>query len=138
MEVTKVAAAVIWKDGLILVTQRPPGKPRAGLWEFPGGKMEHGETIEQTLIREVKEELGLDCRELLPWQVIRHQYPDMMVELHFIHVLEFSGTPTPHDGQDLRWVSKAEALKLPFLPADAAILAALPAAKPALRGCSLL
>ena len=130
MDVINVAAAIIWKDDRILVAERPHGKPRGGFWEFPGGKREPGETMEETLIREVKEELGLECRKILPWQVTRHQYPDMLVELHFMHVLEFSGEPAPYDGQVLRWASKDEALGLPFLPADAKVLEDLPRSKP--------
>lgn len=97
----------------------------AGFWEFPGGKREPGETMEEALVRELREELGIACGRLLPWTRLRHAYPDMQVVLHFIHVLDFSGEPEARDGQELRWVSPEEAAGLDFLPADTAVVAAI-------------
>lgn len=122
MPVTRVAAGVLWKGDRFLAARRPDDKPRGGFWEFPGGKQEQGEDIQETLIRELREELDLTANRVVPWKVFRHQYPDMMVELHFMHVHEFFGTPFPLDGQELRWLTPEEARALPFLPADKEIL----------------
>lgn len=120
--VTRVAAAVLWKGDRFLAARRPDGKSRGGFWEFPGGKQEPGEEMQNTLIRELREELDLTVVRAVPWKVFRHQYSDMLVELHFMHVHQFSGTPFPLDGQELRWLTPEEARALPFLPADREIL----------------
>ncbi|MDL2267559.1 (deoxy)nucleoside triphosphate pyrophosphohydrolase [Desulfovibrio sp. OttesenSCG-928-G15] len=125
MQHVQVAAGIIWNSGRFLAARRPEGKPRAGFWEFPGGKQEPGESMEQTLCRELREELGIHCRRVVPWRVVEHDYPDLRVTLHFMHVLDFTGTPSPHDGQELRWSTPEEALLLDFLPADRGILAAI-------------
>ncbi len=125
MRSIEVAAGVIWKHGRFLAARRPAGKPRAGYWEFPGGKREPGETIEEALRRELREELGIACGRLLAWKSVSHTYPDVRVNLHFIHVLDFTGEPEPRDGQTLRWVSPAEAPSLDFLPADKALVTEL-------------
>ena len=118
-----VAAGIVWKAGRFLAAKRPSGRSWAGYWEFPGGKQEAGETIEQTLTREMEEELGIRCARIIPWQSIRHSYPDVVVDLHFMHVLRFEGEPSPKDGQELRWVSVKEAGELAFLPADIGVVA---------------
>ena len=118
----QVAAGIIWRNGRFLAAKRPEGKPCAGFWEFPGGKQEPGESMEETLRRELREELGIDCGAPVPWEVIRHDYSDVRVILHFMHVTEFSGEPSSHDGQELRWVTPTEARELPFLPADIAVV----------------
>lgn len=125
MTTIQVAAGVIWKNGRFLAARRPEGKPRAGYWEFPGGKQEQGESMEETLRRELREELGIACVSVEPWQTVSHAYPEMTVVLHFMHVTAFSGEPVPHDGQELRWVTPEEARELPFLPADEAVVAAI-------------
>lgn len=125
MQTVQVAAGIIWKGDCFLAAKRPEGKPRAGYWEFPGGKQEPGETIRETLVRELREELDIVCSTVLPWQSLCHDYPDLRVVLHFMHVLEFTGLPTPKDGQALRWVTPEEACGLPFLPADKAVIDAL-------------
>lgn len=125
MQRIQVAAGIIWSLGRFLAAKRPPGKPREGLWEFPGGKREPGESMKEALCRELLEELDIDCRTVLPWRTLLHEYPDICVELHFMHVTHYLGSPSPKDGQELRWVTPAEALALPFLPADKAILEAL-------------
>lgn len=122
MPVTRVAAGILWKGDRFLAARRPDDKPRGGFWEFPGGKQEPGEDMKETLVREIKEELDLNVGSAELWKVFRHQYPDMLVELHFMHVCEFSGTPFPLDGQELRWLTPEEARALPFLPADKEIL----------------
>jgi 8-oxo-dGTP diphosphatase len=118
----EVAAGIIWKGGLFLAAKRPEGKDRAGFWEFPGGKREPGESMEETLRRELREELSIDCGAIAPWRTITHEYSEVRVRLAFLHVLEFRGEPRPNDGQELRWVSPDEARTLPFLPADIAVV----------------
>lgn len=121
MQTVRVAAGIIWKNGRFLAARRPEGKPRAGYWEFPGGKREPGESIRETLVRELREELGITCLAAFSWRNLCHEYPDLRVVLHFMHVVEFSGTPFPGEGQLLRWVTPEEARELPFLPADRAV-----------------
>lgn len=125
MRAVDVAAGIIWREGRFLAALRPEGRPRAGFWEFPGGKRETGENIEQALRRELAEELGIACGRLLPWKIHDHAYPDVRVVLHFIHVLDFAGEPFPRDGQELRWVAPREAPALNFLPADREIAASI-------------
>lgn len=127
MNTVQVAAGIIWENGRFLAARRPEGKARAGFWEFPGGKREDGENMEETLCRELREELDITCLRVLPWREVTHEYPDIRVRLHFMHVTAFTGTPRPEDGQELRWVTPDEARSLPFLPADLAVLAELEA-----------
>lgn len=117
-----VAAGIVWRNARFLAAKRPEGKDRAGFWEFPGGKREAGESMDQTLRRELREELGIECRTVLPWLDICHDYPDITVHLYFLHVTDFTGEPAPHDGQSLRWVTPEEARSMNFLPADKEIL----------------
>lgn len=120
-----VAAGIIWKNGRFLAALRPEGKPRAGFWEFPGGKREPGEAMEETLARELEEELGITGLSIRPWQTLTHDYPDVRVVLHFMHVTEFIGLPVPRDGQTLRWVTPTEAPALNFLPADKGVISCI-------------
>jgi 8-oxo-dGTP diphosphatase len=116
---------ILWKNGRFLVARRPEGKSLAGYWEFPGGKQEPGESMEETLRRELREELGITCISLMPWQTCSHAYPELSVALHFMRVTAFSGEPAPREGQELLWVTPEEARLLSFLPADAHIVAAI-------------
>lgn len=125
MKTIQVAAGILWRNGRFLAARRPEGKAMAGYWEFPGGKLEAGESREDALRRELREELGVMCGGIEPWQTLSHAYPDMTVTLHFMHVTDFAGEPTPHDGQQLRWVTPEEARLLSFLPADVEVVAAL-------------
>lgn len=125
MKTLRVAAGVLWKEQRFLAARRPEGKPRAGYWEFPGGKQEPGETMEQTLRRELREELGITRLTIAPWRTVTHEYPEVTVVLHFMHVTAFSGEPRPRDGQELRWVTPEEARLLPFLPADEGLVAVI-------------
>jgi 8-oxo-dGTP diphosphatase len=126
-----VAAAVIeHPDGRFLLAQRPRGKVYAGYWEFPGGKIEPGETAELALKRELDEELGIEVLESLPWLTRVFTYPHGTVRLHFRRVVAWKGEPHPHEGQALAWQRHA-ALRSgsldvePMLPANAPILKAL-------------
>lgn len=122
-----VAAGIIWQAGRFLAAQRPPDKPHAGFWEFPGGKLEPGEDAAQALARELAEELDIRVRTAAFWRCAEHDYPErcLHVRLHFFHVTAFDGQPSSREGQTLRWILPEEAPALPFLPADAAIVAAL-------------
>lgn len=123
---TRVAAAVILRaDGQVLLAQRPAGKAYAGYWEFPGGKLEAGETPHDALVRELHEELGLAVRRAAPWFVQRYVYPHANVELHFFRVYAWDGEPVGHDGQAFRWQVPGVYDVSPLLPANTRVLAAL-------------
>lgn len=124
LPVVDVAAGILWRGGRLLAAQRPGGKPLAGFWELPGGKLEAGESPEAALARELAEELGVSVRESRFWRVTEHAYPErgIRVRLHFFHVTDFDGEPVAREGQALAWVTPGEAGALPFLPADADIL----------------
>jgi len=120
-----VVAGILWREGRVLAVQRPEGKPQAGFWEFPGGKVEEGEALEDALVREFEEELGLTPRAFAFWRSERHSYPELTVQLHFFQITEADGTLSALEGHHFAWVLPAEARSLPFLEADAAIVAAL-------------
>ena len=100
------ACALIDADGRVLIAQRPQGKSMAGLWEFPGGKVESGELPEETLIRELKEELGIDVKQecLAPLTFASHRYPDFHLLMPLYVCRRWEGTVTPTEGQQLAWV----------------------------------
>jgi 8-oxo-dGTP diphosphatase len=124
--IVRVAAAVIVRaDGAVLLAQRPPGKPYAGYWEFPGGKLEPGETPADALVRELHEELGLRVRSPCPWLVQEFVYPHAHVELHFFRVFDYAGEPASHDGQAFAWQDPRAIDVAPLLPANARVLASL-------------
>ena len=119
------AAVIVAPDRRVLVAQRPAGKPYAGYWEFPGGKIEPGESPRQALARELREELGIVVHRSAPWLVQRYRYPHAHVELHFIRVFEWSGEPVGHDGQAFAWQVPGRFDVLPLLPANAFVMRAL-------------
>lgn len=122
----RVAAAVVVRhDGQVLLAQRPPGKPYEGYWEFPGGKLEPGETPRQALARELREELGLHVQRAAPWIVQEFVYPHAHVELNFFRVFAWEGEPHPHDGQAFAWQTPGAFDVSPLLPANSRVLAAL-------------
>jgi 8-oxo-dGTP diphosphatase len=124
--VVRVAAAVILRsDGRVLLAQRPAGKAYAGYWEFPGGKLEPGESMRAALDRELLEELGLVVRRAAPWLVQRYTYPHAQVELHFFRVFEWEGEPVGHDGQAFAWQTPGAFDVEPLLPANTRVLRAL-------------
>ena len=116
-----VTAAVVEHDGRFLVTRRQTGVHLEGFWEFPGGKCHAGETLEQCLARELREELAVDARIGQEIFSIAHAYPDRSVELHFF-ACDLLGDPSPQIGQEMRWVTRAEMAALPFPPADAELI----------------
>lgn len=117
MKTIVVAAAVIERDGAFLVTRRPQGVHLEGYWEFPGGKCEPGESYGACLIRELREELGVDVVVGAEMHATVHAYPDRQVELHFLQC-ELCGDPAPEQGQAMQWVRRHELAALRFPPAD--------------------
>jgi len=114
------AVALIDVDGRVLLAQRPRGKPMAGLWEFPGGKVEPGETPEAALIRELGEELGIDTWQscLAPLSFASHGYPDFHLLMPLFACRKWQGVPRPREGQRLKWVRPAQLNTYPMPPAD--------------------
>ncbi len=126
MAIVRVAAAVVLRpDGAVLLAQRPAGKAYAGYWEFPGGKLEPGESPRQALVRELHEELGLGVVDAAPWFVQDFVYPHAHVELNFFRVFAWDGEPAGHDGQAFRWQLPGRFDVAPLLPANTRVLRAL-------------
>lgn len=119
-----VAAAVIRREGKILIAQRPLDKHQGGLWEFPGGKVEDGEPVRQALVRELEEELGITATTARPLIRITHDYPDKSVCLDVWEVSDFSGEAHGREGQPIRWVRPAELDSYEFPAANQPIIAA--------------
>lgn len=125
-KIVDVAAAVLQRpDGSFLLAQRPAGKIWAGYWEFPGGKLEQGESARDALVRELREELGVEVHNAYPWLMRVFTYPHATVRLHFFRVTAWSGELHPHEGQQFSWQSPTSVLVAPILPANAPILRAL-------------
>jgi 8-oxo-dGTP diphosphatase len=122
---TEVAAAVIERPGEFLLAQRPQGKPYAGFWEFPGGKIEPGEDARAALVRELREELGIEVRAATPWITRVYAYTHATVRLHFFRVTSWDGEPRPLEGQAIRWQAVGAPDVAPMLPANAPVLSAL-------------
>ena len=122
----EVSAAVLQReDGTFLLAQRPPDKIWAGYWEFPGGKIEPGETPYHALVRELHEELGITVQTAYPWLTRVFTYPHATVRLNFFRVTAWSGDLHPHEGQQFSWQPPTRVLVHPILPANAPILRAL-------------
>lgn len=116
-KVTEVAVGVMMQpDGRFLLAQRPAGKPYEGYWEFPGGKLEPGESVEAALARELHEELGLEVTRCVRWHVLEHDYPHAYVRLHFCKVTGWSGEPVGLEGQAFSWQTVPVTVG-PLLPA---------------------
>lgn len=121
------ACALIDGDGRILIAQRPVGKPMAGLWEFPGGKVEDGERPEQTLIRELKEELGISVSEdcLAPLTFASHSYPDFHLLMPLYVCRRWQGIVTAREAQQLAWVRPNRLQEYDMPPADVPLVSHL-------------
>ncbi len=124
-----VACALIDPDGRVLIAERPPGRSMAGLWEFPGGKVEAGERPEETLIRELKEELGIAVNEacLAPLTFASHSYPDFHLLMPLYVCRRWEGTTTAQEGQRLCWVKPNRLREFPMPPADEPLISHLTA-----------
>ena len=121
------ACALVDPDGRVLVTRRPPGKEMAGLWEFPGGKVEPGETPEATLVRELREELGIDTRSacLAPLTFASHAYDGFHLLMPLYVCRTWDGIVQPLEGQGLKWLRPRDLRGLDMPPADAPLIAPL-------------
>src|SRR5213592_2740206 len=121
------ACALVDPDGRVLIAQRPPGKTMAGLWEFPGGKVEAGERPEDTLIRELEEELGIVVDEqcLAPLTFASHSYPEFHVLMPLYVCRRWNRTVAPREGQRLVWVRPRELRNYPMPPADQPLISHL-------------
>ena len=121
-KVVEVAVGVlIQADGQFLLTSRPHGKVYQGYWEFPGGKLEHGEDVEQALRRELFEEIGVSVGEVHPWQVEMVDYPHALVRLHFCKVFDWTGALQMREGQAFAWQSLPVSVS-PLLPGTIPVL----------------
>ena len=128
MKIVVVAAcALVDPDGRVLLAQRPQGKPMAGLWEFPGGKVETGERPEETLIRELEEELGIVVKEacLAPLTFASHTYPEFHLIMPLYVCRRWDGTVTAKERQGLAWVWPNRLREYPMPPADVPLVAHL-------------
>lgn len=119
-----MVAALIVRDERILLDQRPPGGALGGLWEFPGGKVEPGESDAEALVRELREELGVAARILGPVSRVKHAYPDFDLEMELLEA-ELDGDPRPVEVAAVGWFRFSELAGLPMPPADQPLLPAI-------------
>jgi len=117
-----VAAAVIYVNGLFLLSKRLDHQHQGGKWEFPGGKIEDGESTEQALVRELKEELSIEVMEQSHFMSLSFEYPEKHVNLHFQLVTNFSGKEQGVEGQKVQWFSKEELITLTFPDANVPVV----------------
>lgn len=120
---TDVVAALIWEKNRFLICQRPAHKARGLLWEFVGGKTEPGETMEEALIRECREELDITVAVGDVFTQVIHEYPDILIRLTLFHCSIAEGTPKLLEHNDLKWITPEEIPQFDFCPADTDILA---------------
>ena len=125
---TEVVAALIWEGSRFMICQRPAHKARGLLWEFVGGKVEHGETKEQALVRECREELAVTVSVGSSFAEVTHEYPDLTVHLTLFHAAIAEGIPQMREHNDIRWITADEIPQYDFCPADQPILEKLLAA----------
>ena len=119
---TEVVAALVWDNGRFMICQRPAHKSNAFLWEFVGGKLEKGETKQEALIRECREELGITVEVGEEFFDVVHQYPDILVHLTIFNARIAEGTPELLEHNDLKWILPGEIPQYKFCPADDDIL----------------
>lgn len=120
---TEVVAALIWEGNRFMICQRPPHKARGLLYEFVGGKVEPGETMEDALVRECREELAVTVEVGEPFMQVVHEYPDITIRLTLFNSRIAEGTPQLLEHVDIRWIIPEEIENYPFCPADTEILA---------------
>ena len=122
---TEVVAALIWEGGKFMICQRPAHKARGLLWEFVGGKVEKGETKEQALVRECREELAVTVEAYDVFMDVVHEYPDLTVHLTLFNASIADGIPQKLEHNDIQWITVDEIDNYKFCPADETILARL-------------
>ena len=122
-QMTEVVAALIWHGNKFMICQRPEHKARGLLWEFVGGKVESGETKEQALIRECKEELNVLLSVSDMFMEVVHEYPDLTVHLTLFNAIIAEGEPRKLEHNDIKWITPSEIQNYEFCPADEEILA---------------
>ena len=122
MKITEVVAALIWQDEKFMICQRPANKARGLLWEFVGGKVEQGETKEQALIRECREELAITLSVGEVFMDVTHEYPDITVHLTLFNATILEGEPQMLEHKDIQWITPSEIPNYDFCPADREIL----------------
>ena len=121
----QVAAGLIWREGKLLITRRPPGSHLAGFWEFPGGKQEGDESLESCLEREIKEELGVEISVGKPFRTVQYEYETKNITLHVFHCKNLKGLPKALEGQETRWIRPKDFPQYNFPPPDLEIIKAL-------------
>jgi mutator protein MutT len=130
-----VAVAIVFRDSKVLITRRKSGGVLGGYWEFPGGKLEGGETLHDCVRRELQEELGILVQPVISFTPVQYQYPDRHVTLHAFLCTHESGEPKPLASDELRWVTSADLQTLAFPPANQQlieqVIAAIPTGKTA-------
>lgn len=130
---TEVVAALIWEGDKFMICQRPAHKARGLLWEFVGGKVEPGETKEQALVRECREELDITVSTRDIFMEVIHEYPDITVKLTLFNAAIAEGTPKLLEHNDIRWITISQIAEYDFCPADKEILERLTAIKEGIR-----
>jgi mutator protein MutT len=120
-----VTAGVIWKNGKVLIAKRPPGSHLEGLWEFPGGKQEMGESMRECLEREIREEVGLKVRAGESLLTVDHEYESRLISLHFFTCVPVSGEAKAIQCQQIEWVEPSDLQRFAFPPPDAMIIRSL-------------
>ncbi len=123
MDRTEVGIAVIWRDGRVLLGQRREGGPFGRLWEFPGGKCQEGEEPDECVVREAREEVGLDVRVTGPERVVEHDYGHVRVRLHFFACVTNDEEPSSGDYAAVRWVLPLELGAFPYPEANGRVIA---------------
>jgi mutator protein MutT len=118
-----VTAGLIWReDGSLLITRRPEGRHLSGYWEFPGGKQESRESLEDCIAREIKEELGLEVKGVQHLLSVPHEYHAKRITLHVFNCFSTVGQPQSLDGQEMRWIHLDELAQYTFPPADRQVI----------------
>lgn len=117
-----VSAGLIWKNGLVLTAKRPKGSHLEGFWEFPGGKQEKGESLEDCLEREIKEELGLRVKAVKPVLTVDHDYGFKLISLHVFDCTILAGEPNALECQEIKWTNPVDLPKFSFSPPDIKVI----------------